>query len=176
MSRLIGLIGQARVGKDTVGNQLAGSYNFATYAFADPIKEMLETVFGNRFRDGDRESPIEWLGKSPRHLMQTLGTEWGRQQIHLELWVLLAEQRVKLAKLAQARNQNLVITDVRFPNEADMILRNGGELWHITRNDTAGVDSHISEHADWSGYDTVSVSNNGTLEELYAQVDALLML
>ena len=170
--RLIGLIGRARVGKDTVADHLELNHNFRRYAFADPLKDMLEVVFGDKFRSGNREAPIDWLGKSPRHLMQTLGTEWGRDCVHPDLWVLLGEQQVKLAAQKQ---QRLVISDVRFHNEADMILRNGGELWHIARNNSGTAAGHRSEMSHWDSYpQRVLVSNEGTLDELYARVDALL--
>lgn len=170
--KLIGLIGQARVGKDTVADYLCENHLFNRYAFADPMKDMLESVFGDRFRDGDRETPIWWLGKSPRHLMQTLGTEWGRDCVHPDLWVMLGEQEVKLAVQKQ---QNLVISDVRFHNEADMILRNGGELWHIVRDNGGTAAGHRSEMSHWDTYrQRILISNESTLDELYARVDALL--
>lgn len=170
--KLIGLIGRARVGKDTVAEYLCDYHNFDQYTFADPVKDMLEVVFGNRFREGDRESPIDWLGKSPRHLMQTLGTEWGRTCVHPELWTLLAEHRVKDAI---KHDYNLVISDVRFHNEADMILRHGGELWHIERDGITAAE-HISEQAQWGNYDRLKLFNNSTHARLYALVDTLIGL
>ena len=74
MTQLIGIAGRARSGKDTSANFLAQILGWDTYAFADPIKDTLTSVFGHLFRSGDREAPIEWLGKSPRQLMQTWGT------------------------------------------------------------------------------------------------------
>ncbi len=166
--KLIGLIGRARSGKDTVAGYLARRHMFAHIAFADPMKQMLETAFGDLFRDGDREKPIDWLGKSPRQLMQTLGTEWGRNQVHPELWVLLTEQKVKhFVEL----DMPLVISDVRFHNEADMILNHGGELWHIVRPDFFPVGGHVSEMADWEAYPRKKILNAGSLEELYLKVE-----
>lgn len=166
--KLIGLIGRARSGKDTVAGYLARRHMFAHIAFADPMKQMLETAFGDLFRDGDREKPIDWLGKSPRQLMQTLGTEWGRNQVHPELWVLLTEQKVKhFVEL----DMPLVISDVRFHNEADMILKHGGELWHIQRDTTEKINTHVSEQCSWDTYPTKTIENNGSLEELYLKVE-----
>ena len=166
--KLIGLIGRARSGKDTVAGYLANRHQFAHIAFADPMKNMLEVAFGDLFREGDREKPIDWLGKSPRQLMQTLGTEWGRTQIHPELWVLLTEQKVKNAV---EFSLPLVISDVRFHNEADMILKHGGELWHIVRPDFTPVGGHVSEMADWEAYPRKKILNAGSLEELYLKVE-----
>lgn len=176
--RLIGLIGQARVGKDTVGQHLHENHLFNCRSFAAPMKAMLEAVFGNRFESGDREQPIDWLGKSPRHLMQTLGTEWGRNCIHPDLWVMLAEREWQLHTARRYNAENgvsLVFTDVRFHNEADMILRQGGELWHIVRDNGGIAAGHISEMNSWDAYrQRRIIHNNGTLDELYAHVDALM--
>lgn len=166
--KLIGLIGRARSGKDTVAGYLCRRHRFTQVAFADPMKEMLEVAFGNvNFREGDREAPLPWLGKSPRQLMQTLGTEWGRNQVHPDLWTLLTEQKVSAYTLA---NQSLVISDVRFHNEADMLLKHGGELWQIQR-DGAAVAEHISEQAQWDSYPTQTIENNGSLDALYLKVE-----
>ena len=170
--KLIGLIGRARSGKDTVAGYLCRRHRFTQDAFADPMKEMLEVAFGDLFRDGDREAPLPWLGKSPRQLMQTLGTEWGRNQVHQDLWTLLMEQKILREKAIEEAGfkVSMVISDVRFHNEADMILRHGGELWHIQR-DGASVAEHISEHTQWDTYQTKVIENNGSLEELYLKVE-----
>lgn len=165
---IVGLIGKARVGKDTVADYLKQHYLFQQYAFADPFKTMLESVFGDKFRSGDREAVIPWLGKSPRQLMQTLGTEWGRELIHPQIWTLLGQKQVLLSK---TQNQPLVISDVRHHDEADMILAEGGELWHIIRDTTEQVNPHSSEEFQWDMYDRKIINNTGSLEDLYETVE-----
>lgn len=166
------------MGKDTVGEYLHENHLFNRRSFAAPMKAMLEAVFGNRFESGDREQPIDWLGKSPRHLMQTLGTEWGRDCVHPDLWVMLAENEWKLHTARRYNAENgvgLVFTDVRFHNEADMILRNGGELWHIMRDNGGTAAAHRSEMGHWDSYrQRILISNEGTLAELYDRIDALM--
>jgi len=166
--KLIGLIGRARSGKDTVAGYLCRRHMFTQVAFADPMKEMLEVAFGDLFREGDREKPIDWLGKSPRQLMQTLGTEWGRNQVHPDMWTLIAERKVLKAI---DFNRSMVISDVRYHNEADMILKHGGELWQIQRDTTETVNAHVSEQYSWDTYQTKTIENNGSLEELYLKVE-----
>lgn len=170
---LIGLIGKARVGKDTAAEYICEQYGLATYSFADPVKQMLEPVFGDLFYGGDREQPIEWLGKSPRQLMQTLGTEWGRQQ-HPDLWVLLADQFWKTDNYAQAAG--LVVTDVRFHNEADWILQSGGVLIEVVREGAEQVNAHSSESATWEGTPRIVVENNGDISDLYETLDGVMNL
>lgn len=170
--KLIGLIGKARVGKDTVAAHLCAEHGIGSYAFADPMKWMLHQAFPEvDFYEGDREAPIDWLGKSPRQLLQTLGTEWGRDCVHPDLWVLIAENECQVAKQL---GQSLAVTDVRFHNEADMILRNGGELWLVVRPDATQVAIHISEEAQWDAYPTTLITNDGTFDELHAQIEARL--
>ena len=94
---LIGLAGLARTGKTTAAKHLVCTHNLQTYAFADPLREGLTTILNLSPRDFDdehKEQPVGWLGHSARELMQSLGTEWGRDQIHPDLWVWLAEQNL----------------------------------------------------------------------------------
>lgn len=168
MTVLIGLMGKARVGKDTAANALVQEFGFSRYAFADPLKNMLTAGFGDLFHEGDREQVIKWLGKSPRQLMQTLGTEWGRNLVHPDLWVLMAEQRWKAVRALNAVDHlpspGLVVTDVRFDNEAAWIKQEGGLLVEIVR-DAAAVNDHISERAVTTEPD-VRIRNSGTILQL----------
>lgn len=166
--RLVGLVGRARVGKDTAAEFLEDRHLLQQFAFANPLKDMLTSVFGDLFYDGDRESPIEWLGKSPRQLMQTLGTEWGRQCVHPDLWVLLAHQEW----LACQRNlsKGMVVSDVRFDNEARWIKEQGGVLIEIRRREAEKVSAHLSEVGILHRVDHV-IRNDGTIDDLYAALD-----
>ena len=91
---------------------------------------------------GDKETIIPELGVSARHMMQTLGTEWGRACIHPDFWVMIAR-----AKTQRTMNDggSVVIDDVLFPNEATMIRDLGGELWRIERPGIAYNGGHESE-------------------------------
>lgn len=161
MTQLIGLAGRARSGKDTSANYLAQTLGWDTYAFADPIKDMLTPVFGHHFRSGNREEPFEWLGKSPRQLMQTLGTEWGRELIHPHLWILLANERLKVLRES---GSGLIISDVRFQNEADWIRSEGGIVVEVRRPDLEKVQEHKSEQ--WEVDADVVIDNDGDLYTL----------
>lgn len=169
--RLIGIMGLARVGKDTATAHLCDTYGMESYAFADPIKSMLTGVFGDLFRDGDREAPIDWLGKSPRQLMQTLGTEWGREIVHPDLWVLVADQMWKKYQEI-GWGAGVVLSDVRFRNEAEWILAQGGLLISLSRDGVAAVATHVSEQNIPFDLANVSLENNGTVGELAAAVTA----
>jgi hypothetical protein len=171
--RIIGIMGPARVGKDTAAEYLCACHNMESYAFADPLKSMLTGVFGDLFREGDRELPIDWLGKSPRQLMQTLGTEWGRTLIHPDLWVLVADQMwQKYQKLGQ--QGGVVLSDVRFRNEAKWVLSNGGLLINLTRPGAGIGLGHISESGIPTDLAQHVIANDGSKYQLRQALDALM--
>ena len=93
--------------------------------------------------------------------MQTLGTEWGRDQVHPELWIRHAQRRLDNYRRVSV---NVVVTDVRFPNEADWLRANGGELWHVLRKTAPNVvNLHASNIplAVLPGADSVITNDEG---------------
>lgn len=176
---LIGLTGAAFAGKDTVGNYLADMHEFELHAFADPLRAGLIAMFGltkDDFAPQNKERAIEWLGTSPRRLMQTLGTEWGRHLVASDLWCRAMEQRLALSRRFHVAA--IAITDVRFADEAALIRRLGGSIWRIERPGagTTAHGGHISETAGQAIEADSTLINDGTVEQLYEQVDATLDL
>lgn len=174
---IIGLTGRAFSGKDTVGRYLAIAHNFACIAFADPIRDALTAALyldPRVFRPEHKEQVIDWIGQSPRQLMQTLGTEWGRNLVKPSLWVDITERRIR--ESLRAGDTDIVITDVRFPGEAKMIWSLGGVIWRIDRPGAATTEraDHPSEHA-LDGYEVdYRLLNDGTIEQLHELIDAAL--
>lgn len=177
---LIGLHGLARTGKDTVARYLAAHYALLSYAFADPLKQSLAHMFnlsGAQLEGAAKEQPIEWLGKSPRQLMQLLGTEWGRHMVHPELWLLLAEQNIgNQLSIDQARYSGVVVRDVRFENEANWLRQRGGSVVHILRPEAPSVASHSSEGGLVIHDNDFVLRNEGSLHELYEQAAQLMLI
>lgn len=177
--KLIGIHGKAGSGKDTIGEYLTAHHSFLKFSFAAPLKAMIDTAFGPIDWDDrvTKEQPLPLLGKSPRQLAQTLGTEWGRNCIHPDVWVILAECQVKDIETASwpqdADVQGIVYTDLRFENEATWIRNRGGEVWHL-RRDTAGVIDHPSENGIAFRENDRVILNRGTISELYAAVERLM--
>lgn len=140
---LIGIAGKARVGKNTLATFIEAQYGGYQYAFADPMRAMLHAGLGIDFKQefwrARKEAKIEALGKSPRELMQTLGTDWGRQLVHPDLWVILAMMRLSNT------GPGMIVTDVRFENEAHWIRKNGGTVLHLKRSAAPSVADHTSE-------------------------------
>ncbi|VVP32792.1 deoxynucleotide monophosphate kinase [Pseudomonas fluorescens] len=171
---LIGLSGRARTGKTTAANHLANIHGLQAYAFADPLRDGLMHIFNLSpcdFTDGRKEQTLHWLGRSPRELMQSLGTEWGRNMVHPELWLLLAEQNLEFLAHAYDTSPGFVISDLRFENEADFVRNRGGSVLHILRADAAEVNPHVSESGIGIQDNDLVLHNNGSLDDLFGQLD-----
>lgn len=168
--KLIGLAGPAYCGKDTVGAILKTHFPLKTISFADPIRDALRLPFSlthEHFYGSLKEVPLPWVNKSPRQLMQTLGTEWGRGMVHEDLWLILAEQKVEEL---HASGYHVAITDCRFENEAARIRQAGGVVWHIQRDGTKSVNAHKSEAGVAFAWGDTVIDNNGTIEDLVDEV------
>lgn len=163
---IIGLCGAAGAGKDTAASRLVSAHGFVRHSFAAPLYEAVSAVTGlsvAELQDRSRkEVPIEWIGQSPRALLQSLGTDWGRNMVGENLWVDAAIRRI---------SGDTVITDVRFDNEAQAVLDRGGAVWQIVGRSVA-VRSHASEAGVSSRYVTDTIHNTGTLQDLEDAVDA----
>jgi hypothetical protein len=145
---LIGVTGHAQHGKDTVAAYLVANHGFTRLAFADPLKELaLRTdpyvpgIGGlcNLVKQMGWEEAKKW--PVVRRFLQDLGTE-ARNIIGEDVWVNALER-----VWTHSGANNVVISDVRFPNEAAFIHRHSGELWRVMR---VGFDnglgySHPSE-------------------------------
>ncbi len=191
MTMLIGLCGAARSGKTTVANYLTQERGFKARAFADPLYDMLQAGFGI-YVDGHTEMPLEYrhglpymmnvpddmkgseirpFGVTLRHMLQTLGTEWGRTHINKDVWVQLAD-----AWYSQNRLGDVVFTDVRFENEAQFIVNNGGHLFEVYKpqEEWAAFRSHVSENNPLSEYVDFTIDNTSTINDLYTTVEKAL--
>lgn len=182
--KLVGIVGRAQHGKDTVGARLVDHWGYTRFAFADPLRSMALALdpwiptdeMANM--DAIRLSVlVEYAGweeakKEPevRRFLQVLGTEGVRDHLGTESWVNATGKAI-----AEAGLPDTVITDCRFPNEAQFIRREGGILLRVIRPDfdnglPAGHPSE--EHVDLIKVDRTIV-NEGTLRELVDQVDGL---
>jgi hypothetical protein len=168
---LFGLCGFAQSGKDTLGALLIRHNGFERRAFADPMRIMLYhmnpfVVTYSESGQPDLKRVRELVDKygweyakkhsEVRELLQRLGTEGGRDVLGTDVWV---------NALFEKPYENLVITDVRFPNEADAIQRRGGKIVRIIRRDVTAANSHLSESFDLN--EDYLIYNSGTIFDLY---------
>jgi len=110
-------------------------------SFADPIKNMVEKMGIDRSIIDDpklKNEKLDWLDKSPREILQTLGTDWGREMIDENIWIKIAENSIK-----QSDSDLIIFDDCRFQNEVDMIKDNGGHVVELYR---PGFDEYTGEH------------------------------
>jgi adenylate kinase family enzyme len=135
---LIGIAGAKQSGKTTLAKLLAEKYTLNHTSFAAPIRSFVAELVGGDLAqlEEHKETPLAWLdGKTPRQMMQTLGTEWGRQMVNGELWVRVAMRNC---------GARAIFSDVRFANEARAIRFAGGCVIRLDRG-AAHEDTHESE-------------------------------
>jgi hypothetical protein len=195
---LLGLAGQARSGKDTVASMVEDilkeevpELDVHQDAFANRLKVSAAHALGFKF--DTIEEYREWsdriksnaviqvvLPESPyrrpvdiiqeisgREFLQFYGTEAHREVFDPEFWVKSLLDDPPECGL-------LIITDVRFPNEAEAIREMGGEIWEIYRPETTTPASHASEEPLSAELLDFQITNDGSLDELKEQVSELL--
>jgi hypothetical protein len=173
---IVGLAGKKRSGKSSAAKALADA-GFEVQSFAWILRIMIHHFLGHLgmtqqeilCAEENKEAIIAPLGVSLRYLLQTLGTEWGRELIHPDIWVMLA--RYKLNSLP---NRKVVFDDVRFENEAQLIREMGGLVIHIIRDEAFLLDNHASENGILKMPGDVIVFNDSDLTHLLTEVLAAL--
>ena len=184
---LIGISGAAGSGKDTLARGIAATDVYFIHHFADPIKQAVNIMFGFEMADWDdrewKEGHLDGFDEvSPRFLAQTLGTEWGRHVIDTDLWLKLAQRKYdkvsKTATLNQGRimGMGMIIPDVRFENEAQWIVDEGGLMLHIERPGQEQISE--SSHASEAGFDPALIHevvyNDGPPSKMIADAREIL--
>jgi hypothetical protein len=161
--RIIGFAGPAGSGKDTCGAYFV-ERGWTRISFADPLKRGLKAMgFGDPQMQWEKEKLVPGLPVTWRHCAQTLGTEWGRQLIDPDLWVILAQRYMATAPAAK-----FVFTDVRFENEAKMIREAHGVIVHLEGRGTGtSNDAHQSEQRLKNHLWDLNCNNSGSLSSLH---------
>lgn len=174
---IIGFAGAAGSGKDTAASFLMDEYpdKFVHVAFADKLKEATSVLFDIKKDVLDtpegKGSVIneELFGDMTyRKFLQLLGTDAIRSCIDEDFWVKLLLHKIS----KDDSDKSYLITDVRFPNELDYILKSGGEVYRIKRK---GIDRDKGAyaHSSENGLECRSIpiiDNNGTIEEFKKRV------
>lgn len=168
---IVGLTGSKGCGKDTFAQALQEK-GFILVRFADPMKAMLRTLFQmgdlppeliEEMIEGSRKEKGHDLlcGKSPRHAMQTLGTEW-RDLIGRDLWANIWARGAD-----RLQGFDIVTPDVRFLHEVAPIKRREGLIVRIERPGRHSNDAHISEVEMRKIDPDVVIVNDGTIQDLH---------
>ena len=206
---IIGVCGFIGSGKDTVADYLVNFHEFRRESFANTLKDAAAAVFGwdRTMLEGRTKQAREWREQvdpwwaerlnmpnlTPRWILQYWGTEVCRRGFHDDIWIASLENKLR------ASQDDVVISDCRFPNEIKSIQDQGGTIVWVKRGEMPAwyqdavnfnegdrnmnfatsrarlerLGIHASETA-WVGtkFD-FEIDNNGSLEELYKQVRGL---
>lgn len=164
---IIGLSGKVGTGKDTVANIIKDNYsNFKTVAFADKLKDItckLLSIDRETIECYKRE-PIFISGFTIRTWLQRIGQLF-RDEVNSEFWI---------NKVINIQN-DVIITDVRYLNEAEVIRKKGGILIRINRN--INIDEHGTHPSeielDDYNFDYI-IDNNSSVKDLKLEVTNVL--
>ena len=182
---LIALTGSMNSGKTTISNYLTHTYGFTEYAFANPIKDIGLTLgFEKHQMYGTQKQKLEinqYLNISGREFLQKFGTEIGRNllpqiipsmQLGESIWIRLFE--IYMEKIIKEYpNGCIVVSDVRFLNEADVIKKYGGYIIKIERPSdvfTTELYKHSSETEMTKINPDFTIDNIGTIENLHNKI------
>lgn len=186
---LIGLTGKKRSGKDTVAARLVEEHGFTRLAFADALREAalgLDPIVNASLvgyddcdvvhvqRLSDIVNLVGWESAKAhpevRRTLQNYGV--AIREIVPSFWLDIVRDK---AVDVLADGGHVVITDVRFPNELDLVGEFDGFHVNVTRAGLVSTDQHVSETAldDVVGLADVTIANDGSLAELAANVDEM---
>jgi hypothetical protein len=173
-------------GKSTIADRLMNDYSYVRVKLADPLKNMLRSLLRDagidavtieRCLEGDlKEVPLEVLcGRTPRHAMMTLGNEW-RDLLDNKLWSYIAKGKIKDLL---AKGKRVVVDDIRYPFELDILGELGATRWAVTRGnlhfEPFGEDRHPSERPmPVANFNAHLKNDYTTIRELHAHVDGML--
>jgi Deoxynucleotide monophosphate kinase len=184
---IIGLTGLKGSGKDTIAAHLIKSYGFERRAFADKLKESAAALLkldpshfevlknspdilfaiGSFKQDGMFEMIVN---QSTREFLQRYGTESHRDVFGQDFWV---NQLLPMDGFYTDRN--IVITDVRFVNEAERIHALKGYVVRVVRT-LFNDDAHTSEQEQLQIKSDYELDNTGYLYELPKKIDLMMKL
>lgn len=195
LPQVIAFTGKAGSGKTTAANWVLRNHSKAMkMSFAQPLKVMMYELIRQslpkqwphapkEYVDGGlKEEPIPFLAnRTGRELMQSLGTEWGRNAVQEDFWVLIAQGKLERMlgvplRATDTPQIKAVYDDARFQNEVDMIRRYGGLIIGIQRPTTVlkseATASHASEQQPIKPDTTII--NDGSEEDFLAKLAEIL--
>lgn len=167
-------------GKSVFARIASEEFGFKVVKFADALKDMVRVLLSRccppdiveRCVEGDlKEQPLmgcAFGGKTTRQLLQTLGTEWGREMISPSLWT-------ELWLAAVCKHPKVICDDMRFTNEWD-VATEAGALTVCIRRPGMVSNGHKSEGALDSRIFDITLTNAGTLEEFQAVIREVLTI
>lgn len=158
---LVALYGPRGAGKTTIARALenlsyTGEKHFHRMSLAQPIRDMLYAVIPEMYLDpgGPKEELIPGWDKSARDLLKSLGTEWGRELVHENIWVDILIQNIERDQL-----ERVVIDDLRMRNEYEKVRMMGGVVIEVRREGADPTPDHQTE-MEWQSFVPDFIINN----------------
>lgn len=172
---ILGLSGYAGVGKDALAHQLA-AVGWCHLKFAGPMKAMalaLDPLVADRLRLTECVDRWGWERAKRdfpevRRVLQALGTEGGRAILGNDVWV-----NATMAEVDRI-DAPVVLSDVRFPNEAQAVEVRGGAVVRIHRPFVSPLNAHSSETALDGWRWAAEVVNDGSPGDMLERLGPLL--
>jgi hypothetical protein len=168
-------------GKSTIAEYIVDQYGFDRIKFADPMYDMIEClaryvfcsesdiieyVYGNH-----KETPWPIVGMSTRQLLQSLGTEWGRQIVDPNIWLNIAIERIR----RRGNDARIILDDNRFKNEFQWLYEGvDNALIRIVRPNIQYDGTHSSEGQLDNLLFDYTIVNDGTIDDLKRKADAIM--
>jgi hypothetical protein len=166
---IVGFVGFIGSGKDTAADYLVNFHGYRRDSFANTLKDAVACVFGwdRTLLEGRTKEAREWREQvdtwwaerlnmpnlTPRLMLQLWGTEVCRTGFHDDIWIASLENKMRKT------TDNIVISDVRFPNEIKAIHNAGGIVVRIKRgDDPEWYDAAVSYNKGPDGNSTWSLS------------------
>lgn len=142
---IIALTGPKGVGKSSIAKEIESQdwQDRCILSFAEPLRRMVSHLMPmQNMTDPElKEAPIDWLGgKTPRQILQSLGTDWGRNMVSPTIWIDTMRRII-----TEQAFDTIIIDDCRFENEADMVRDMGGIVVGLEREGIAYTGEHASE-------------------------------
>ena len=177
---LVGIAGRKGVGKDTVADYLVQHHGYVRKSFADPIKTTVVDLFRlePHQMEGDEKEAIDPRHNlSPRQMMQLVGTDMFRRMVRDSFWTDYFTEWF----LRQPDGTRVVVPDVRFQNEVDVIKSLGGIVIRIDRNNDTVDGRHLLKdmHESEIGVSSLQqidqvIMNDDTITHLCENIERLL--
>ena len=171
---IVGICGQAQNGKTTLANHLVKKYGFVEVAFATPLKLACMHAFGfthDQVFGKGKDITDDYWNITPRRALQFIGTNCFRRHLGKDFWITRAE--IDIIKLRE-KGKSIVISDVRFPNELDLVKGYKGTTVRVIRPGHEITESNHPSENSLEGIPTdFTIINDGTIKDLERRFDAI---
>ena len=175
----LALTGKMRAGKDAAAHRLRLRHDFVGLAFGEDLKRIYHEL-----------NPWVPLEPKPRAAYQEFGQEM-RRLYGEDIWIRHVERRLGILMESFemfSDRLNVVITDLRQPNEYEWARAQGFTIVRVSAPDEVRFERALRAGDDFTADDLLhhtesyaegfevdfEIENSGSLDELQAQVDELI--